>query len=343
MSEQNPVEMETLLVELVPGLLGTWLNAVDSEKDRPHRTTHIRDAVIAMDRKWLATFAPDEGGKWDETLVAGKKYSVLTREFWTSRQRQASNLHEVSYRACYKPQLPRLFIEKLTRPGDWVYDPFGGRGTTGVEAALLGRRVISNDINPLSQILAQPRLSPPDLEAVRKRLVDIPLSGAKRDGLDLSMFYHPETEEEIRALQAWVVGRKQVGMEDDLDRWIRMVATNRLTGHSPGFFSVYTLPPNQAASPKRQILINLKRGQVPPYRDTHELILKKTRQLMKGITSEERRNLAVAAKSAKFLNGDARMTPEIQSGTVTLTVTSPRSWTSYNTHRTTGYAAGSMA
>jgi DNA modification methylase len=77
---------------------------------------------------------------------------------------------EVSYRACYKPQLPRLFIEKLTQLGDIVYDPFGGRGTTAVEAALLGRRVISNDINPLSRILAQPRLTLPDPEAVKARL-----------------------------------------------------------------------------------------------------------------------------------------------------------------------------
>ena len=46
------------------------------------------------------------------------------------------------------------------------------------------------------------------------------------------------------------------GLEDNIDRWIRMVATNRLTGHSPGFFSVYTLPPNQAASQNSQIKIN---------------------------------------------------------------------------------------
>ncbi|HUH79193.1 MAG TPA: hypothetical protein VLY83_04780 [Methanoregula sp.] len=36
-------------------------------------------------------------------------------EFWTSRQRQASSIHEVSYRACFKPQLPRFFIDMLTR------------------------------------------------------------------------------------------------------------------------------------------------------------------------------------------------------------------------------------
>src|SRR6266849_6618879 len=35
---------------------------------------------------------------------------VYEQEFWTSRQRQASSIHEVSYRACFKPQLPAFFI-----------------------------------------------------------------------------------------------------------------------------------------------------------------------------------------------------------------------------------------
>ncbi len=36
-------------------------------------------------------------------------------EFWTSKQRQAASISEISYRACFKPQLPRFFIELLTR------------------------------------------------------------------------------------------------------------------------------------------------------------------------------------------------------------------------------------
>ena len=39
-----------------------------------------------------------------------------------------------------------------------------------------------------------------------------------------------------------------------------MVALNRLTGHSPGFFSVYTLPPNQATSVERQGLQGVSIG-----------------------------------------------------------------------------------
>jgi len=40
----------------------------------------------------------------------------------------------------------------LTSKNDIVYDHFNGRGTTVIEAALLGRNFIANDINPLSMI-----------------------------------------------------------------------------------------------------------------------------------------------------------------------------------------------
>ena len=97
----------------------------------------------------------------------------LINEFWTSGQRQAHSLHEVSYRACFKPQLPEFFIDRLTAPGDAVYDPFMGRGTTPMQAALMGRRPIGNDINPLSILLSRPRLAPPPLRDVARRLDQI--------------------------------------------------------------------------------------------------------------------------------------------------------------------------
>jgi tRNA G10 N-methylase Trm11 len=56
--------------------------------------------------------------------------AIYVNEFWTAKQRAAHSLHEISYRACFKPQLPRFFIERLTQPGEVVYDPFMGRGTT---------------------------------------------------------------------------------------------------------------------------------------------------------------------------------------------------------------------
>lgn len=108
------------------------------------------------------------GERTNEIELGGLRY--LVNEFWTSGQRQAHSVHEISYRACFKPQLPQFFIERLTDPGDIVYDPFSGRGTTAIQAALMRRRPIASDINPLSEILVQPRLDPPTFEQVRARL-----------------------------------------------------------------------------------------------------------------------------------------------------------------------------
>src|SRR5207247_8136232 len=49
------------------------------------------------------------------SLGEGKEaVPVFINEFWTSKQRAASSLHEISYRACFKPQLPRFFYTLLT-------------------------------------------------------------------------------------------------------------------------------------------------------------------------------------------------------------------------------------
>ncbi|MGH9147625.1 MAG: DNA methyltransferase, partial [Vicinamibacterales bacterium] len=206
---------------------------------------------------------------------------TLTNEFWTSRQRAANSLHEISYRACFKPQLPRFFIERFTQPGDVVYDPFMGRGTTVLEAALLGRQAIGCDINPLSAILVAPRLVPPSLDVVRARLDTIDFSRPTPRPDELLVFYHPDTLREICALRDYLNTRAQSGALDTVDQWIRMVAVNRLTGHSSGFFSVYTLPPNQALSLESQRRINADRRQIPPRRHVASLILAKSHALLK--------------------------------------------------------------
>jgi hypothetical protein len=164
-------------------------------------------------------------------------------EFWTAKQRDACSIHEISYRACFKPQLPRFFIDRFTTQDDTVYVPFGGRGTTIIETALSRRYGISNDINPLSKIFAYPRLHPPFLVDVVKRLAEIQPDDTKISDIDLSMFYHSKTLGELASLREYLYHQQMGNTEDDIDRWIRMIATNRLTGHLFGFFlSILSLP-----------------------------------------------------------------------------------------------------
>jgi hypothetical protein len=258
-------------------------------------------------------------------LPAGKTIAVQTfvNEFWTSRQRAAHSLHEVSYRACFKPQLPRFFIERLTAPGDVVYDPFMGRGTTPIEAALLGRVPIGCDINPLSLALVGPRLRPPALPQVRHALHGIDFHSGGAGPPDLLAFYHPQTLREICALRHHLLAATERGALSEAEAWIRMVALNRLTGHSRGFFSVYTLPPNQATSVVAQRKINERRGQEPPWRDVPALILAKTRALLQDCDEVTRETLRRLSSSARLLVGDAAHSPDLQDGSIDLVVTSP--------------------
>lgn len=269
------------------------------------------------------TLSASQATQVEEIAIGGGRYPRYVNEYWTAGQRQTSSIHEISYRACFKPQLPAFFIKWLSGEGDTVYDPFGGRGTTAIEAALLKRRVISNDANPLSRILTEPRLHIPAMDEIARRLEEIETGGDECADIDLSMFYHPKTEAEIVSLRDYLADRRLDGTEDAVDRWIRMVATNRLTGHSRGFFSVYTLPPNQAVSQESQRKINEKRTQAPEYRNTKELILKKSRSLVRNLTPEQIDALNAAGRTALFLHGDARSTREIRAGSVRVTVTSP--------------------
>lgn len=254
----------------------------------------------------------------------GLSIPVYLNEFWTARQRQASSLHEISYRACFKPQLPRFFIERLTHPGEVVYDPFMGRGTTPVETALLGRTPWANDINPLSVTFTRPRLTPPRQEDVIQRLDQIDLTHVpEAPPEDLLVFYHPDTLREIAALRSYFLERRQTGDFDPLDEWISMVALNRLTGHSSGFFSVYTMPPNQAVSVKSQRKINERRHQTPPRRDVRAIILKKSRQLLGDVDDATRSTLPLLARHARLTTEPAEATPQLAAESVSLVVTSP--------------------
>jgi len=242
----------------------------------------------------------------------------LINEFWTAGQRQSHSLHEVSYRACFKAQLPEFFIARLTRPGDTVFDPFMGRGTTPVQAALMHRHALGNDINPLSVLLARPRLTSISVEAVSRTLRGIDWSGGEIEREDLLAFYHPNTLRKLDVLRRWLREAAPLASNDPdpVADWIRMIAINRLSGHSPGFFSGRSMPPNQAVSVKAQEAINRKLGVQPPERDVVAVMIKKTRTLLRDgcAPNDARAGLHV---------GPAWDVPGIPDASVDLVITSP--------------------
>ncbi len=239
-------------------------------------------------------------------------------EFWTSKQRQELPLHYIlSYRASFKAELPDFFIRHFSKQGESVLDPFGGRGTTALQANLLRRIAFHNDINPISQKIAYAKTHPVALSEIAKRLqsFDLTTNTPIDEHQELLAFYHPDTLKELLNLRRAIQQNY-----DDVNRFIELVAVSRLHGHSDGFFSVYSFP-QIAVSPEAQRKINAKRNQTPPYRDVKSRILRKAKQCLQGALRFQER--FPESLNNQIRTGDSRNMSWIESETIDLVVTSP--------------------
>ena len=250
------------------------------------------------------------------SLTLAKKYYKV-ESFWTAKQRQGHSLHEISYRACFKPQLPAYFIDRFTSTGDIVLDPFMGRGTTALQASLTERTAYASDINPLSTILVSPRLNPPDLFDVERTLKAMPqTSDIPNECLGLLTFFHPQTLSHLIAIRNCFAEKEANGTMTSEEHWIRMVILNRLSGHSPGFLSVKTMPPNQAVSIEKQMQINKKHNRTPEPKDLIGIVMKKSIALLRSGYPPASNKHKLRCCRADDLN-------YINDGEVKLAVTSP--------------------
>jgi len=75
----------------------------------------------------------------------------------------------------YFAMFPESFVQEQvnehSRPGDLVFDPFCGRGTTVLESLLNGRQAAGSDINPVAVCVSRAKANRPSLDAVTTRLI----------------------------------------------------------------------------------------------------------------------------------------------------------------------------
>ncbi len=112
------------------------------------------------------------------------------------------SLHQLSpYIGKIKSSIAGELIERFSKPGDLVVDPFAGAGTIPFEAALRGRRALAADISPYAGILSRAKLSPPPSLDAALGLAELVLQeAAQLSTPDLRVvpawvrrFYHPDT------------------------------------------------------------------------------------------------------------------------------------------------------
>jgi DNA modification methylase len=257
--------------------------------------------------------------KMSRNAALKKESKILAGEFWTSKQRQAHKIHyTVSYRAAFKPELPAFFIsEFLPKKKSIVMDPFGGRGTTAIQANLDGHFAIHNDVNPLSIFLAESRKVIPSLEKLDRKLNSLDLKRKIEEwesDKDLLHFFHKDTLREIKNLMRIYESDKSPEIQ-----YIMLTALSRLHGHSTGFFSVYTFP-QLSIPPLAQKRNNEKRGQKPEYREIKSRILKKMSSDLKDVLPPfyhefSRQNI--------YSNHSSVEMKSLESSSVDLIITSP--------------------
>ena len=97
-----------------------------------------------------------KNGSPDSTLGIGKAASDHIIESARNSTRIKGLTHDFyRYPARFSPTFVRSVIETFTDPGDWVFDPFVGGGTTLVESMAMGRNTLGIDISSLSTFVCE--------------------------------------------------------------------------------------------------------------------------------------------------------------------------------------------
>jgi len=173
---------------------------------------------------------------------------------------------------------PEQFVaENLvwSKPGDVVFDPFSGRGTTVLESLLRGRRAAGVDTNPVAVCLSNAKADPPPLTALLQRIRLLarrlgPGTGPELADRFFNACFHPKTLHQLLALRASLEWRT-----DQVDRFIAAMVLGLLHGesHRSGRYFSNRMPRTISTKPGYSIRWWREHGCSAPERDVFEILL----------------------------------------------------------------------
>jgi hypothetical protein len=125
------------------------------------------------------TAGPDSGSANQLELGLDAPRLAIEPEWKAQPRLWGHSLHPMcSYLASFPAALAHAFVERYSRPGDVVLDPFSGRGTAPLEAVIEGRIGVGNDLNPFAHLLTAAKLEPPTEAEARTRATALRLAFA---------------------------------------------------------------------------------------------------------------------------------------------------------------------
>lgn len=169
--------------------------------------------------------------------------AINASEYKQHSYREFSKIHQMTaYLAMFPPNLPHYFIERFSKVGDLVFDPFSGRGTTAFEACRMGRVGIGNDLNPLAICLTKSKVNiPTNKQDIFKRLKELEKqykpsnTNIKDISSDIKMLYDEST-----TLPQLVFLRQNLNKKCKVDIFILGILTGLMHGkHRKNGTSIY--------------------------------------------------------------------------------------------------------
>jgi DNA modification methylase len=257
----------------------------------------------------------------DRYLDIGQRLSDLLKRDLTFKGEKTSyashNIH--AFAAKFPPQLPRTFIQELTRPGEYVLDPMSGSGTTLIEAVFAGRYGIGVDLDPLASLVGKVKSTPIDLARCARTGEEVLKEARKRlrpaEDKKLLSFYSPKAVEFFRywfteaitdELFALVRAIRKVD-EPAIQSFLKVVFSSCIITKSGGL----TLARDLAHSrPHRDVTREIKQSALDVFADRISSAIKSLH------------DIAASPSSSLMLRADTRHLP-LEADSVHLIVTSP--------------------
>jgi len=137
---------------------------------------------VAGDRRRDSYTLRSVAGKTQEAL-----YSDIDLELsWSEQQlpqiERTKHVHALHpYLGKYVPQLVETFLRRYFKPGDIIYDPFVGSGTTLVEANVFGASSVGCDISAFNCLLSRVKTTTYSLASLELAL-KVALEEARQEG-----------------------------------------------------------------------------------------------------------------------------------------------------------------
>ncbi len=233
---------------------------------------------------------------------------------WKSYPKSSrKSLHAIcSYMAMFPPSLPRYFIEKYSEENDVILDPFCGRGTTVLEACIMNRTGIGNDLNPLAFLLSKAKSDVPQKWRILSRLKELESNydpakvtiNSEHD--DIRMIFSDDNLKQLVFLKQELCWKKS-----SVDAFIAALILGSMHGGSESYLSV-SMPNTFSMSPNYVKNFIREHGLKKPSRNVFEILRTRLHRFYEKPT-----------KKGKVYSQDVTNMTCVKDSSIDLIVTSP--------------------